>query len=195
MYLWICAPSKASDQTAHLHSLIWRFTGCILDSQWCKVSSGGQRRLWSAFVLLIKIWTVSSENVLPGKIYITVNCLKIRTLYTILFLHNFFFYAVVSKILSGMANSVDPDQTAPDLGLHCLHMPFCWELWCTKFYDIYFNQIKIFTGQALDNQGYKVSSCKQRRLHRCADWFEFFVHACGKVRFLTFWLLCCRRLC
>ena len=35
------------------------------------------------------------------------------------------------KILSGMANSVDPDQTAPlglkeqsDLGLYCLHMPF-----------------------------------------------------------------------
>ena len=27
------------------------------------------------------------------------------------------------KILSGMANSVDPDQTA--LGLHCLHMQFC----------------------------------------------------------------------
>ena len=29
------------------------------------------------------------------------------------------------KTLSGMANSVDPDQTAPsgqsDLGLHCLH--------------------------------------------------------------------------
>ena len=28
------------------------------------------------------------------------------------------------KILSGMANSVDLDQTAPDLGLHCLHKPF-----------------------------------------------------------------------
>ena len=26
------------------------------------------------------------------------------------------------KIPSGMANSVDLDQTAPDLGLHCLHM-------------------------------------------------------------------------
>ena len=38
------------------------------------------------------------------------------------------------KILSGMANSVDPDQTAPsDLGLHCLHMPFCQKLWCSKF--------------------------------------------------------------
>ena len=32
------------------------------------------------------------------------------------------------KIPSGIANSVDPDQTVPsgavDLGLHCLHMPF-----------------------------------------------------------------------
>ena len=35
-------------------------------------------------------------------------------------------------MLSGMANSVDPDQTAPkeqsDLGLHCLHMTFCQTL-------------------------------------------------------------------
>ena len=40
------------------------------------------------------------------------------------------------KILSGMANSVDPDQAAPqqsDLGLHCLHMPFCQKLLCSKF--------------------------------------------------------------
>ena len=40
------------------------------------------------------------------------------------------------KMLSGMANSVDPDQTAPsqtapegvlqsDLGLHCFNMLFC----------------------------------------------------------------------
>ena len=39
---------------------------------------------------------------------------------------------VFLKILSGMANSVDPDQTAPseqsDLGLHCLHMSFCQTL-------------------------------------------------------------------
>ena len=47
------------------------------------------------------------------------------------------------KILSGMANSVeidqtapsgaDPDQTAPDLGLYCLHISFCQKLWCSKF--------------------------------------------------------------
>ena len=35
-----------------------------------------------------------------------------------------------------MANSADPDQNAPErseLGLYCLHMPFCQKLW---FYDI-----------------------------------------------------------
>ena len=43
------------------------------------------------------------------------------------------------KSFSGMANYVDPDQTAPtgqeqsDLGLHCLHMPFCPQLCCMKF--------------------------------------------------------------
>ena len=26
---------------------------------------------------------------------------------------------------NGIANSEDPDQTAPDLGLHCLHRPIC----------------------------------------------------------------------
>ena len=33
------------------------------------------------------------------------------------------------KILSGIANSEDPD----DLTLHCLHMPFHQELWPKKF--------------------------------------------------------------
>ena len=40
-------------------------------------------------------------------------------------------------MLIGMANSVDPDQTAlqeqSDLGQHCLHMPFCKTLRCSKF--------------------------------------------------------------
>ena len=45
------------------------------------------------------------------------------------------FNAVVTKIHSGMANNVDPDQTKEqtDLGLHYLHMPFGQKLWCTKF--------------------------------------------------------------
>ena len=33
-----------------------------------------------------------------------------------------------------MANSVDPDQTASDLGMHCFHMPFLSE---TLVFDIY----------------------------------------------------------
>ena len=36
-----------SDQPARLRSLIRIFTRCILDSQWRKVSSCGQRRVWS----------------------------------------------------------------------------------------------------------------------------------------------------
>ena len=28
-----------------------------------------------------------------------------------------------------MANSVDPDQTAPDLGLHCLPRQICLKTW------------------------------------------------------------------
>ena len=46
------------------------------------------------------------------------------------------------KILSGMSNSVDSDQTAPsDPGLHCLHMPLCQTLWCMEFEDIHHKPI------------------------------------------------------
>ena len=41
------------------------------------------------------------------------------------------------KILSGIANNGNPEQTAVCLGLHYLHIPFCQEPWCTKFLDIY----------------------------------------------------------
>ena len=40
-----CAPSEYSDQPHHSRNLIRIFTGRILDSQRCKVSSYGQRRL------------------------------------------------------------------------------------------------------------------------------------------------------
>ena len=44
-----------------------------------------------------------------------VNVLKFRTLYSIPFWPEFFFFMqLFLKILSGMANSVDPDQTAPE---------------------------------------------------------------------------------
>ena len=61
--------------------------------------------------------------------------LKFLTLYSMLFWHKFFFMSL--KMLSGMEKSVDPDQTAPfeysDLGLHCLHLPFCQTLRWSKF--------------------------------------------------------------
>ena len=47
MYLRTCAASEDSDQPAHSRSLIRILSGRILDSQGCKVSSCGQRRLWS----------------------------------------------------------------------------------------------------------------------------------------------------
>ena len=43
------------------------------------------------------------------------------------------FHTLFLKILSRMANSVDPDQEQSYLGLHCLHKPFCMELWCSIF--------------------------------------------------------------
>ena len=46
-HLRTCAPSKDSDQPAHLRSLTRNFTVRILDSQGCEVSSCRQRRLWS----------------------------------------------------------------------------------------------------------------------------------------------------
>ena len=45
MYLWTCAPSEDSDQLAHSRSLIRIFTGRILDSQGCKVSSLGAQKV------------------------------------------------------------------------------------------------------------------------------------------------------
>ena len=41
-----CTPYEDLDQPAHSRSLV-RIAWCILDSQGCKVSSCGQRRLWS----------------------------------------------------------------------------------------------------------------------------------------------------
>ena len=60
---------------------------------------------------------------------ITVNVLEFQTLWAILFLPSLFFYAFVHKIFGANTSSVDPDETAPDLGLHCLHMPFYQTNW------------------------------------------------------------------
>ena len=48
-YIRTSAPSEDSDQTAHSRSLIRIFSGHILDSQGCKVSSYRQRRLRSDY--------------------------------------------------------------------------------------------------------------------------------------------------
>ena len=84
------------------------------------------------------VWSVSSTALyhsLLEIIYLTmVNGLKFWTLYSILSWPKFcFFMQFFLKILSGMVNSVDPDQEKSDLGLHCLHMPFCQTFLCTKF--------------------------------------------------------------
>ena len=60
----------------------------------------------------------------PGYLHIYSKCPKISNTLS----HNCLAYFLLLMqlfltILSGMANNVDPDQTA--LGLHCLHMPFC----------------------------------------------------------------------
>ena len=65
-----------------------------------------------------------------------VNVLKFSTIYSIplsaKFFFFFFFY-MFHKVLGGMANCVNPDQIAPDLGLHHLHMPFSQENWSMHF--------------------------------------------------------------
>ena len=52
------------------------------------------------------------------------------------------------KMLSGMANSEDPQEQS-DLGLHCLHMAFCQTLWCSIFWT--FTVDVIFTRRLKSN--------------------------------------------
>ena len=57
------ASSKDSDQPAHSCSPIRIFTGHILDSQDCKVSSCGQQRLWSDALMRWLIWVFIGAHV------------------------------------------------------------------------------------------------------------------------------------
>ena len=41
---------------------------------------------------------------------------------------SFYYRWFGQKDVDRIANSVDPDQTAPDLGLHCLPRPACPEM-------------------------------------------------------------------
>ena len=54
-----------------------------------------------------------------------VNVLNFKHFIPYFFGLNLLFVQWSLKMLSGIANSEDPDQTAPDLGLHCLYMVFC----------------------------------------------------------------------
>ena len=47
-------------------------------------------------------------------------------------------------IFNGKANSEDPDQTAPDLGLHSFHISFYWQLWCMNFRTFTISGIELF---------------------------------------------------
>ena len=66
----------------------------------------------------------------------TVNVLKFQTLYSILFCLNFVFIQLFLKILSGVANSADPDQTAPSgavwSGSALFACAICQKLWCMQ---------------------------------------------------------------
>ena len=54
-----------------------------------------------------------------------------NTLFKISLAESLLFMQLFLKMLSGMANSEDLNQTAQfDLGLHGLHMPFCRKLRC-----------------------------------------------------------------
>ena len=58
---------------------------------------------------------------------------NLNTIPYFLFCQHFAFMQMFLKIISGMANSVDPDQTAPkkeqpDLGLHCLHVTLVYSI-------------------------------------------------------------------
>ena len=93
--------------------------------------------------LVLFVGVVIDENLcLWAMIWISVcmvHVLKFWTLYSIIsgLSCAFFFLQLFLKMLSGMAKMVTLIrpllQKQSDLGLHCLHMPFCQKLWCIKF--------------------------------------------------------------
>ena len=61
----------------------------------------------------------------PQSIENMINVLKFRMLFHTFLVCSLLFMHLLLKILNRMANNVDFDQTAPALGLHCLHISFC----------------------------------------------------------------------
>ena len=77
--------------------------------------------IWACVCFIYSTWNLPCATDRPFRqlnftdliFCIMVNVLKFRTLYSIQFILNLALYIVVRKILSGMTDSVDPDQTAP----------------------------------------------------------------------------------
>ena len=63
------------------------------------------------YCIYLNIWTISTKTFLEIRKY--GKCPKISNFVPYLFCQHFAFTHLFLEILSGMANSVDPDQTAP----------------------------------------------------------------------------------
>ena len=86
----------------------------------------------------MRVAKVTMMMMCSGLSKVTVNVLKIRTLYSILFLPKFCFlcscflkYLVERQTVQTQIRLLLKEQS--DLGLHCLHMSFCQIVWCSKF--------------------------------------------------------------
>ena len=101
---WTCGPNEDLDQPAHSRSLIRFFAGRTLKSQGRKVSSCGQRRLWSdcthAQTDLSVRWSATWENVTADSVSRCVS--------------RYFFSRCGSYVLHSSSGYADVPETAPD---------------------------------------------------------------------------------
>ena len=86
----------------------------------------------------IRLIPNSDKRSVQKTISFTVNVLKFRTLYSIPLWPKFCSlcncfqkYLVEWQTVKTLIRLLLKEQS--DLGLHCLHMPFCQTLWCTRF--------------------------------------------------------------
>ena len=113
----------------------------------------------------IWIYTVCNGRTYPGSAGLGLNVLKFWAPYSVLFGLNFAFYAVAMfhKIFSGMANSVDPDQSALGQGLHCLHVSFLSEIFVDEIlgHSLYlvFSRLKFLRKQCIKHWYFCSQSC------------------------------------
>ena len=87
------------------------------------------------FPLTLPFASLPFQNLDNDYYNITVNVLKLGTLYSTLFRPEFCFLcnSFLKYLIAELKNGGDLDQTAPDLGLHCLLKPFCRKLCCMEF--------------------------------------------------------------